>query len=69
MCCTDDPLYTDTRYNNKIRYNDNLTAVKKPLLKRQHLVTNYARILYLILSRNICFGYLLELPQSSLRQF
>ena len=26
------PLYTDTRYNDKIRYNDNLT-VMKPLLQ------------------------------------
>ena len=23
---TDNPLYTDTRYNDKIRYNDNLTV-------------------------------------------
>ena len=30
---TDNPLYTDTRYNDKIHYNDNLT-VTKPLLKR-----------------------------------
>ena len=30
---TDNPLYTDTRYNDKIRYNDNLT-VTKPSLKR-----------------------------------
>ena len=30
---TDNPVYTDTRYNDKIRYNDNLTATK-PLLKR-----------------------------------
>ena len=29
----DNPLYTDTRYNDTIRYNDNL-AVTKPLLKR-----------------------------------
>ena len=27
------PLYTDTRYNDKIRYNDNLNATK-PSLKR-----------------------------------
>ena len=44
----DNLLYTDTRYNNKICYNDNLT-VKKPSLKRYQLVTNYAKILYLIL--------------------
>ena len=30
---TDNPLYTDTRYNDKICYNDNLT-VKKPLLNK-----------------------------------
>ena len=35
MCLpdTDNPPYTDTRYNDKIRYNDNLT-VTKPSLKR-----------------------------------
>ena len=31
--CTDIPLYTDTRYNDKIRYSDNL-IVTKPSLKR-----------------------------------
>ena len=30
---TDNPLYTDTRYNDKIHYDDNLT-VTKPSLKR-----------------------------------
>ena len=35
-------------------YNDNLTVTT---------FTNYARVLYLILYRNICFGYLLEWPQ------
>ena len=30
---TDNPLYTDTLYKDKIRYNDNLN-VKKPSLKR-----------------------------------
>ena len=28
---TDNPLYTDTRYNDKIRYNDNLTVTKPSL--------------------------------------
>ena len=42
---TDNPLYTDTRYNDNIRYNDNLT-VTKPSHKRKHLATNYARMLY-----------------------
>ena len=31
--CTDNPFYTNTQYNDKIRYNDNLT-VTKPSLKR-----------------------------------
>ena len=26
---TDNPLYTDTWYNDKIRYNDNLTVTKR----------------------------------------
>ena len=30
---TDNPLYTDTRYNDKIRYNNNLNGTK-PSLKR-----------------------------------
>ena len=30
---TDNPLYTDIRYNDKICYNDNLTDMK-PLLNR-----------------------------------
>ena len=30
---TDNPLYTDTRYNDKIRYNDNLTVTKPSLQK------------------------------------
>ena len=28
---TDNPLYIDTRYNDKIRYNDNLTVTKLSL--------------------------------------
>ena len=35
---TDNPLYTDTRYNDKNCYNDNLT-VTKPLQTRKHLAT------------------------------
>ena len=38
---TDNPFYSETRYNDKIRYNDNLT-VAKPSLKKKQLVTNYA---------------------------
>ena len=63
---TDNPLNTDTRYNDTIRYNDNLT-VTKSTLKRKYSVTNYARILYLVLTKkNIYFGYLLESPQAIL---
>ena len=36
---TDNPLYTDTRYNDKTRYNEILT-VMKPSLKRYQVVTN-----------------------------
>ena len=39
---TVNPLYTDTRYNDKIRYNDNL-SVTKPLLKKRRLMRNYAK--------------------------
>ena len=46
ICYRDNPLYTDTRCNDKNRYNDTLT-VTKPSLKRQQIVTNYARISYL----------------------
>ena len=41
---TVNPFYNDTRYNNKIRYNDNLN-VTKPSLKKWQLMRNYARIL------------------------
>ena len=49
----------------EIRYNDNLTVTRLSIKKSQ-LVPNYARILYLILYRNICFEYLLESPQYNL---
>ena len=29
----DNPLYTDTQYNQKVRYNDNLTVAKSSLKK------------------------------------
>ena len=58
---TDNPFYTDIRYNDRIRYDDNLTVTKP--LKSCQLVTNYTRILCLIIKRNICFGYVLESPQ------
>ena len=31
ICTTDKPLYTNTRYNDKIRYNENLTVTKASL--------------------------------------
>ena len=55
------PLYTDTRYYDKIRYNDKLN-VTKPSLKNGQLI----RIMqeYCVkTSSNICFGYLLESHQ------
>ena len=58
---TVNPFYTDTRYNDKIRYNDNLN-VTKPSLKRWRLMRNYAKT-KIKSSSNICFGYLLESPQ------
>ena len=58
---TVNPLYTDTRYNDKIRYNDNL-SVTKPLLKKRRLMRNYAKTLQES-SSSICFGYFLETPQ------
>ena len=33
FCATDNPLYTDTRYNNNISYNDNLIVTKSSLAK------------------------------------
>ena len=47
---TANPLYTGTRYNDKIRYtcNDNLTGTKSSI-KRCRLIRSYARTLYLIL--------------------
>ena len=37
---TDNLLYTDTQYNDKIRYHDNFTVTKPPL-KRLQFVTKY----------------------------
>ena len=28
LCNTDNPLYTNTRYSDKLRYDDNLTVTK-----------------------------------------
>ena len=44
---TNDPLYTDARYNDIIRYD--ILNVTKPSPKRKWLVTNYTRLLYLLL--------------------
>ena len=38
---TVNPLYTNTRYNDKILYNDNLTGTK-PSLKKWQLIKKYA---------------------------
>ena len=53
-------LYTDTRYNDKIRYNDNLNVTKHSL-KKLRLMRNYAKHC-IKSSSNICFGYLLVSP-------
>ena len=45
---TDNPHYTDTLYNDTIRYNANLTGMET-LLKKWQLIGNYARLLELIL--------------------
>ena len=54
---TVNPLYTDTRYNDKIHYNDNLNVTKHSL-KRWQLMRNYARMVALKLQAtnvlNIC---------------
>ena len=42
---TDNPLHTDTRYNDEIRDNDN-SNVMKPSLMRLQLIRNYARTLH-----------------------
>ena len=57
---TVNPLYTDTGYNNKIRYNDNFN-VTKPSLRRWKL-TEIMQEYCINTSSNVCFGYLLQLP-------
>ena len=49
---TVNPLYTDTRHNDKVRYNDNLN-VTKPLLKRWRLMRNYAKTLHNIFKQHM----------------
>ena len=46
------PLYTDTRYNDKILYNDNLN-VTKPSLKRWRLMRNNAKTLHKIFKQHV----------------
>ena len=58
---TVNPLYTDTRYNDKIRYNDNLNVMKHSL-RRWRLMKNYAKTLHKIFKQHM-FWYLLESPQ------
>ena len=45
---TVNPLYTDIRYKDKIRYYDNLNGLELSL-RRWQLIRYYARPLYLIL--------------------
>ena len=54
-------LYTNTYYNNKIRYNDNLNITKHSLKRLQLLKIMQKHCIKS--SSNIYFGYLLELPQ------
>ena len=58
---TVNPLYTDTRYNDKTRYNDNLNVTKTPLQGDSlwEILQDYC----MKTSSNICFGYMLESPQ------
>ena len=48
------PLYTDTRYNDKIRYtgNENLNVTKHSL-RRWQLLRNYAHTLHIILKQHM----------------
>ena len=58
---TVNPLYTDTRYNDKFLYNDKL-HVTKPRSRgdsKWEIMQEYC----IKISSNICFGYLLESPQ------
>ena len=60
---TVNPLYSDTRYNNKIRYNGNLNVTKT---FAENVAVNKKNMQdYCIkTSSKICFGYLLESPHS-----
>ena len=49
---TVNPLYTDTRYNGKIRYNDNLN-VTKPSLKRWEIMQKTLHNIF----KQYMFGY------------
>ena len=55
------PFYTDSRFNDRILYNDNLTCTKL-LLKRRRLIRNKCKSTGFNMSKNICFEYLLGLP-------
>ena len=58
---TVNPHYTIARYNDKIRFSDNLTSAET---LSQELIVNqkYAGALLFNTSRDICFGYFLESP-------
>ena len=52
---TVNPHYTDTRYNENIRYTDSLTGTET--LSQGQLISNYVGTLLFNTSSNICFGY------------
>ena len=57
---TGNHYYTDTRYNDKVRYTDNLTRTNENAFSKGD--RNYTVALLFNTSSNICFGYLLESP-------
>ena len=51
---TDNPLYTDTRYNNKICYNDNLTVtISHKLCRNIELNTSKKQMFWIFLREAI----------------
>ena len=59
---TVNPLYTETRYKDRIRYTDNLTSTET--LSQEETVNQKLLLGTLLfnISSNVFFGYLLELP-------
>ena len=54
---TVNPFCTDTRYNKKIRFNDNLTGKKNSLRSWQFIRNELSKNSIFNISRKICFGY------------